>query len=113
MLTIIYDNLNGYTLPDALVQNYVDKIINEAVDKDVEIVIGSDLILAAFRAMVATNVLHYDDVIVQWAQNGELLKIRASGSLTHWPVGMASEYSNFVRTIGRSRRSDKGDNNGA
>lgn len=106
MLTIIYDNLNGYTLPDALVQHYVDKVINEAVDKDVEIVIGSDLILTAFRAMVATNVLHYDDVIVQWKQTGELLKIRASGGLTHWPTDMSCEYSNFVRTIGRARRKD-------
>jgi hypothetical protein len=109
MLTIIYDNLKGYTLPDGLVQNYVDKIINEAVDKDTEIVIGSDLILTAFRAMVATNVLHHDDVIVQWAQTGELLKIRSNGSLTHWPTGMSCEFSNYVRTIGRSRRSTQGE----
>jgi hypothetical protein len=103
MLTIIYDNLNGYTLPDALVQHYVDKIINEAVDKDTEIVIGSDLILTAFRAMVATNVLHHDDVIVQWAQTGELLKIKADGKFTHWPAGMSCEFRNYVTAILRSR----------
>ncbi|MNE76839.1 hypothetical protein D3C80_1731000 [compost metagenome] len=70
--------------------------------------IGSDLILTAFRAMVATNELHHDDVILKWAQTGELLKIRESGSLTHWPEGMACEFRNFVITIGRSRRSIKG-----
>ena len=78
--TIIYDPQNGVSLPDGLIDNYINSIIDAKTKrfKSNDIVIGSELIITALRAKVKISELlqftvNFNNSLIGIDRNGRII----------------------------------------
>lgn len=78
MLTIVYDPMNGWAVPDNRVRTFVsEKIAEYKLGLTKYVHVGSSLLLDAFRLSVAIGEISHDDIIVEF--NGKTYGIEKNG----------------------------------
>lgn len=111
VLIVRYEPTSGLTLPDSKIEAFVsDQIMHALTLKNLkvssnlqhEIIIGSELILIAFRAAIAAGCISTSDVEF-WHEDYKL-EIGVTGCYINWPDGVVSYFDKFVRKITLARR---------
>lgn len=93
MLILVFDPHQGKVVPDAraeeeaynTIQSYLkqqESLVN-VVRTDVERVIGSDILLCAYRLWIAKGIIDHNQVQVK--HHDKLIRIDKFGSLQKWP----------------------------
>jgi hypothetical protein len=98
MIKIIYDPYNGHTLPDKNIDEYVHNIIPYVVNSiDLELVIGSELIISRLQLAILTQEIPTDQIQV-WFEN-ELLSHNEYGVFNKYPPGFCDTNVHLCETI--------------
>jgi hypothetical protein len=85
MITVIYDPVNGATVPDANVSSEVDYFILAQKDKTIGVVIGSELIINEFRVRLYRKEIEPSDI--KFMYEGVEIDANVDGRLKNWPTG--------------------------
>lgn len=107
-IIVIFDPENGFTVPDSKVEVFVDTIIAAAGEHNYlnyKVVVGSDIIVNAFRAAIAVDTVANEDVAIIF--NDRKLDISNSGAYLDFPRGYPQHNVDYVKTITRARKSPR------
>ncbi|CAL9968190.1 hypothetical protein VPHD69_0123 [Vibrio phage D69] len=105
VLMLEWDDLQGHTVPDALVMDCVESKIKEFSDSkgDLTHIIGSDIFLNAYRLAIVQGKIEPYHIMLRF--KGEVYCFNRFGNFedhwsgTHWPRGLASEQNDIVRDL--------------
>ena len=84
MITLIYNDMSGLTLPEGKIEEFVYQFITEYQDKDIDLCYGQELILNYFRLAIRENKIPAESVVVKY--NDTTVKINSRGRLEKWPM---------------------------
>lgn len=105
ILTVTYDAFNGDSVPDALAENYVNSIIDRLKYEDVNVTVGSDMIVSHIRLAIGLGKLHHEDVTFLFKD--EVIKFGRYGSMvqpSRWPDGFCDHVIIVTAAISKIRR---------
>ena len=99
MIKIIYDPKNGQTVPDKRVDSFVKQWIssNAYVDKDIELRIGSEIIIDRFRLAILNEEIDINQIEV-WFEDKHLVH-NEYGVFKTYPEGFCDTSVNFVERL--------------
>lgn len=91
MITLIYDDMYGYAMPEARLEGWVNGLIkahkgNNAPpnSRDTIIRYGQELILDYFRLAIAEGRLDHNDIQIKYQD--EIILINEDGRIDKWPM---------------------------
>jgi len=97
-IVIEYDPIEGEVRPDGKVWEYITEIIrlskNEYLTSPIVLVIGSTIILDAFRVAIKEERLYYKDVIIRFRRKN--IVIDKDGKINSWPEGLCVVYDDIL-----------------
>jgi hypothetical protein len=80
MLKIVYAPENGYVVPDNKMMDYVEKVIqyyNSSKEMPCELLIGSELMLSAFRVAVKRKLISCEEIVFEF--DGDSIPVDSDG----------------------------------
>lgn len=97
-IVLEYDPIKGKVVPDGRVHRYVNDIIftsqNPNVTSNAVIVIGSVIIIDAFRVTVKEKILNNEDVIIRF--EGKDYELDTRGKMSNWPAELYYVYDDIL-----------------
>lgn len=88
MLKIRWDALNGISLPEGTVERWARLAVEDFLKNgDMEISVGSTVLINAFRILIKKGQLRPDQV--QFIVEDEVLPVDENGRFHRWPMGFA------------------------
>lgn len=84
MLTIIIDVEEGATVPDLKARDFAKDVIEDTKDSDVEVTIGSEILLLAFREAIYQERLPHTNVILRSSIGDQ--RFDKEGGLSEYPA---------------------------
>ena len=100
MLKIVYDPVNGNTVPDLQIEEYIQKKIEmEKEFGSLTVAVGSCVLIDAFRLAVANKQINSQDIVFEF--NGKAAEICDCGMLapgTDYPVTYVNMITELLKT---------------
>lgn len=82
MLTVIYDAINGTAVTDGNAETYVKNVLGSGVE---QVTVGNEVVINAFRVMVARGVVQSNDI--RFMIRDVIITLSPSGRLSACPEG--------------------------
>jgi hypothetical protein len=99
MLTIIYDPLKGYCVPDALAEDFVKKQYDFEINSnpDQEVSVSNEIIISTARALIKKGEIDHKNI--QFKFNDTILAPDKNGQLQDWPQGFCDYYDKCLEIL--------------
>jgi hypothetical protein len=103
MLVIRYDSVYGHTVPDGLVEEYVNGACAvQTSQEDIILTIGSSVLLDAFRLSVKEGRLFHTNVSFEFQHSQQItltIQHNTRGDLQEWPKGFCDTYDKILERL--------------
>lgn len=98
MLTIEYDPIYGATIADGNVRTFIYDIYSQGFT---HYVVGSENIILAARALVATDRIPHSDI--QFSFRGQIISVDKCGIISPWPRDFCISTNTWLSQILNAR----------
>lgn len=91
MLKVHFDPIRGYSVPDGLIESFVNDVIETRNPQagDYELTVGSDTLVTQFRLAVAKKKIPHTDLV--FVYDNKEIPVDERGSPRFWPAGFADQ----------------------
>lgn len=100
-LNIIFDDIHGLSVPDGKIAEFVDDTIEQLQLVDINLVIGSEMIMDCFRLRAVQDKISIDDIHIRF--NDLEIKITDKGQFAPWPNGFCDTGVKVIQNILKTR----------
>lgn len=98
-IIVIYDPLNGYTVPDGQVANVYNSYIQNIKivdDQPIMLTVGHSLPIDYFRLAIKNGQINCEDIVFRFMATGEDIPVNKDGRLKTWPEGFCDYTENIL-----------------
>ncbi|NIA10712.1 MAG: hypothetical protein GWP10_13540 [Nitrospiraceae bacterium] len=95
-LIIEYDPINGESVPDGEIKEWLKNKIDLAseLESELNVVTSTSLIIEEARAMIHEHTLSSKDIVFKY--KGEMLYSDEFGKLDYWPAGFCDTFEKIL-----------------